>query len=312
MSPAPTACVYGAPPLELVDCPPDAVQVSPLVPGSADLATVATDSLSAVVMAAPPGTVERRYAVALALKALRPGGSLTVLAPKDKGGSRLGKELAAFGCQVDETSRRHQRICACAKGDQLAGLDAAITAGGPARLPELGLWSQPGVFSWDRLDPGTTQLLAALPPLAGRGADLGCGIGVIAIAVLKSPSVTALDLVDIDRRAVHAAGRNVQDPRARLHWADVRSAQITGEIAAETVGELDFVVCNPPFHDGGAEDRALGQAFIRRARAMLKTGGALWMVANRHLPYEAVLDESFKSVARRAETGGFKVYEARR
>jgi len=304
LSPAPTACVYGAPPPELVDCPPDAVQVSPLVPGSADLATLATGSLSAVVMAAPPGTVERRYAVALALKALKPGGSLTVLAPKDKGGSRLGKELAAFGCRVDETSRRHQRICACAKGDGLAGVDAAITAGSPARLGELGLWSQPGVFSWDRLDPGTTQLLAAVPPLAGRGADLGCGIGVIAIAVLKSPAVTALDLVDIDRRAVHAAGRNVQDSRVRLHWADVRSAEI--------MGELDFVVCNPPFHDGGAEDRALGQAFIRRARAMLKTGGALWMVANRHLPYEAVLGESFKSVVRRAETGGFKVYEARR
>ena len=304
MSPAPTACVYGAPPPELVDCPPDAVQVSPLVPGSADLATIATGSLSFVVMAAPPGTVERRYVIALALKALRLGGALTVLAPKDKGGSRLGKELAAFGCRVEETSQRHQRICVCGKGEGLTGLDEAIAAGGPVRLPELGLWSQPGVFSWDRIDPGTKQLLSVLPPLAGRGADLGCGIGVLSITALTSPAVTALDLVDIDRRAVQAAGRNVEDPRVRLHWADVRSAP--------ALDGLDFVVCNPPFHDGGAEDRALGQAFIRRARAMLKTGGVLWMVANRHLPYEAVLTESFKSVARRAETGGFKVYEARR
>jgi 16S rRNA (guanine1207-N2)-methyltransferase len=36
------------------------------------------------------------------------------------------------------------------------------------------------------------------------------------------------------------------------------------------------------------------------------------MVANRHLPYEAVLDESFSRIDRRVESGGFKVYAARR
>ena len=43
--------------------------------------------MAAMVMLAPPGTVERRYATALALRALAPGGALTILAPKDKGGS---------------------------------------------------------------------------------------------------------------------------------------------------------------------------------------------------------------------------------
>ncbi len=300
----PTACVYGAPPPELADWPADAVQVSPLAPGSASLEDVAPDSLDAVVMAAPPGTIERRYALALGLRALKPGGILTAMAPKDKGGARLGKELAGFSCPVEEASRRHQRICVCRKSEGVSGLEAAIDAGAPRSLPALGLWTQPGVFSWDRIDPGTAVLLSALPPLAGRGADLGCGVGVLALEVLTSPAVTGLDLVDLDGRAVRAASRNVQDPRARLHWADARtSPDLEG---------LDFVVCNPPFHDGGAEDRALGQAFVRRARALLKTGGVLWMVANRHLPYEAVLEESFARVTRRAEAGGFKVYEARR
>ena len=75
---------------------------------------------------------------------------------------------------------------------------------------------------------------------------------------------------------------------------------------------LDFVVMNPPFHDGGAEDRSLGQGFIRRAHAMLRKGGAAWLVANRHLPYEVVLGEAFGAVSLRAENGGFKVYEARK
>jgi len=69
---------------------------------------------------------------------------------------------------------------------------------------------------------------------------------------------------------------------------------------------------NPPFHDHGVEDRELGEAFIRRARQILRAGGTLWIVANRHLPYEAVLNELFAEVALKGEDRSFKVCEARR
>jgi 16S rRNA (guanine1207-N2)-methyltransferase len=76
--------------------------------------------------------------------------------------------------------------------------------------------------------------------------------------------------------------------------------------------DLDFVVMNPPFHDGGIEDRALGETFIVRAAASLKTGGACWMVANRHLPYEASLGGHFARVRQVEQGDGYKIYEARR
>jgi len=296
--------VYGVPTADLVDVPAGAVQLSPLTPGAQALEDVAPGSLFGMVVAAPPGTLERRYVLARALRALAPGGRLSALAPKDKGGSRLRKELEAFGCAVHETGGRHQRLCETRRPDAPSGLDEAIAAGGPRLEPGLGLWTWPGVFSWDRLDPGSVQLIQALPPLAGRGADLGCGLGVLSKAVLAQPAVTALTLVDLDRRAVEAARRNVDDPRAAFHWGDARS-----EPALEG---LDFVVMNPPFHDRGAEDKALGQAFIRRAAQVLRKGGVLWMVANRHLPYEAVLTSLFRQVALKSEGGGFKVYEARK
>jgi 16S rRNA (guanine1207-N2)-methyltransferase len=296
--------VYGAPPAALAEVPPGARQVSPLIPGAAELEAFAPASLSAAVVAAPPGTVERRYVLALSLCALRPGAPLTALAPKEKGGARLRKELEAFGCRVEEVGRQHQRICYAARPETPEGLDAAIAAGGPQRTGGEGLWTQPGVFSWNRDDPGSQALIAALPQLSGCGADLGCGIGVLARAVLASPKVTRLALVELDRRALEAARRNVEDARAEFHWADVRRGP---ELAG-----LDFVVMNPPFHDTGLEDRALGQAFIRRAHAMLRTGGALWLVANRHLPYEAVLGEAFARVTPRDAGGAFKIYEARK
>ncbi|MFN3583151.1 class I SAM-dependent methyltransferase [Phenylobacterium sp.] len=304
MNPPPASAAYGLPPPELAPVPAGAVQVSPLIPGSAVLEEIAPDSLEEVVVAAPPGTLERRYVLALALRALAPGGRLVALAPKEKGGSRLGKELRAFGCEVHETGQRHQRVCRTRRPDAPMGLDEAIEAGRPRLSEALGLWTQPGVFSWDRPDPGSVLLIQALPALAGRGADLGCGLGLLSHAVLASPQVTSLALVDLDRRAVNCARRNVQDPRASFHWQDARAGpDLTG---------LDFVVMNPPFHEGGAEDKALGQAFIRRAHAMLRKGGALWLVANRHLPYEGVLGELFAQAALKAEGGGFKVYEARK
>lgn len=295
--------VYGSPLAELVSTPPGAVQLSPLIPGSEALDAIPSTSLGEAVALAPPGTEERRAVLAHLLRALAPGAPLLALAPKDRGGSRLGKELAAFGCEVAETARRHHRICRTARPAEPVGFDEAIAAGAP-RL-QGGLWTWPGVFSWKRVDPGSALLAANLPSLAGEGADLGCGIGVLAHAVLASPRVERLHLIDIDRRAVECARRNIDDPRAAFAWADALQPQ-------PGLADLDFVVCNPPFHQGGNEDRRLGQAFVRRAHAVLRRGGTLHLVANRHLPYEGVLSELFAGVTVRADSGGYKVLEARR
>jgi 16S rRNA (guanine1207-N2)-methyltransferase len=256
-------------------------------------------------MLAPSGVLERRFALAHALRVLAPNGVLTVLAPKDKGGARLAKELAAFGCDVAETSRRHHRICRVVRPANPVGLEAAIAAGNPQIPPALGLWSQPGIFSWDRPDRGSMALIRNLPQLAGVGADFGCGAGLLTQAVLRSAGVTALTLIDIDRRAVAAARRNIDDPRAAFLWDDIRHG-------AEQLGGLDFIVMNPPFHDGGAEDRALGEAFIVRAAASLRAGGVCWMVANRHLPYETALKTHFARALQVEQGEGYKIYEARR
>jgi 16S rRNA (guanine1207-N2)-methyltransferase len=296
-----TTLLYGRPPA-VFDPPGAATQTSPTIPGSTPLEDVAPGSVDAIMIYAPPGVLERRYTLALALRALKPGGRLDVMAAKDKGGSRLKKELQAFGVEVGESAKAHHRRCIVIRPESLAGVDEAVAAGAPRRVEGLEAWSQPGVFAWDRIDAGSLLLAQTLPPLKGAGADLGCGYGALATVVLGSAAVTALRLIDLDRRAIEAARKNVTDPRASFEWADVRTL--------EADADLDFAVTNPPFHDGGAEDKRLGQAFIHKAAAMLRKGGTLWLVANRHLPYEADLNAAFKRVTKVADQGGYKVYEA--
>lgn len=298
-----THLVYGEPPRDLAPLPMGALQCSPLVPSSARMSDYADGSVQSAVVYAPPATIERRYVLARVLNALEVGAPLTALALKDKGGSRLADDLKRYGCTVQDEPRRHHRVVTTTRPATLHGIAEAIAAGSFQQHPAHGLWTHPGVFSWDRLDAGSALLLKHLPELAGTGVDLGCGIGVLARAVLASPSVTALTLIDIDRRAIGAASRNITDTRANFLWADLRDAE-------ELPRGLDFVVMNPPFHDAGIEEKALGQAFIARTADMLKPGGVCWLVANRHLPYEALLNKCFSRNRLVVDAGGFKILES--
>lgn len=297
--------VFGSPWPELAHVAPDAAQLSPFSLGAAAIESVPDASLARLVVAAPPGTLERRYTLAHGLRALASGGELLVLALKDKGGSRLRKELESLGCAVVETARRHHRICVVRRPETPVGLADAIREGAPRLVETLRLWSQPGLFAWDRLDPGSALLLDPAPDFSGRGADLGCGVGVLSRAVLASPNVAAVTLIDLDRRAIEAARRNIADARADFLQFDLRAA-------VPEVKDLDFVIMNPPFHEGGGEDRYLGQAFIATAAAMLKRGGVCRLVANIALPYEAILQQHFATVTPLARAKGYKVFEARK
>ncbi len=297
--------LYGKPPRALATAARDAGQFSPFALDGAAIEDLGDGALSAFTVLAPAGTLERRYVLAHALRALAPGGRLVAMAPKTKGGARLRAELNAFGCEVNEAAKAHHRICHCARPEYPVGIAEAIAIGAPQIPPGLGLWSQPGLFSWDRLDPGSALLARTGEPFSGVGADIGCGYGALALAVLERAGVRDLLLIDTDRRAVDAARRNVTDARARFLHAD-------GRFALQGSDKLDFVVINPPFHSGGAEDRGLGQDLVVAGARALRRGGICRLVANVALPYEAVLAAECSSVKLLVREGGFKIIEGRR
>lgn len=168
-----------------------------------------------------------------------------------------------------------------------------------------GDWTAPGVFSADGVDPGSHLLATALPDtLKGHWADLGAGWGWLSREVLLRDGVKTLHLVEADRAALDCAQLNVTDPRAQFHWNDA--------LTWTPPGTLDGVVMNPPFHTGRKADPALGRAFVTAAARVLAPHGGLWMVANRHLPYETTLQERFREVAEIGGDTSFKLFHAAR
>ena len=168
-----------------------------------------------------------------------------------------------------------------------------------------GFVTQPGVFSESGADRGSQLLAAHLPPkLPPRVADFGAGWGFLAAAALTRPGLQSLDLIEAEKLALDCAQRNITDPRARFHWADVTSFK--------PVAAYDAVITNPPFHTTAKADPTLGRAFITAAQRLLTPVGHLWMVANRHLPYEAALRLSFRNVDEVGGDASFKIFHASR
>ena len=162
-----------------------------------------------------------------------------------------------------------------------------------------------GVFSDGAVDKGSALLAGALPDkLPPRMADLGAGWGYLAGPVLARAGVASLDLIEAEALSLDCARLNVDDPRVEFHWAD--ATQFAPKPA------FDGIVMNPPFHTGRAAEPSLGRAFIAAASRMLAPHGKLWMVANRHLPYEQALRDQFRNVDEIAGDGAFKVFHANR
>lgn len=160
-----------------------------------------------------------------------------------------------------------------------------------------------GVFSADGIDPASALLVANLPEtLAGELADFGAGWGYLSKQILGHQGVTKLDCIDADLPALDCARLNAPDPRANFLWKD----------ATTWKGNYDAIIMNPPFHTGRKGDPDLGRAFIRNAAACLRPKGTLWMVANRHLPYEDVLGKCFAKVVELPGDGRFKLFQASR
>jgi len=177
-------------------------------------------------------------------------------------------------------------------------------------LPDLtvDLVTDTGVFSGDRVDPGTKLLLLDGPRPAGGAAtylDLGCGYGPIAIALARRAPEATVWALDVNERArglcaENAAAAGVGD-RVRV-------------VAPESVPDdvvFDGIWSNPPIRIGKPALHGLLTAWLDR----LTPTGAAHLVVQKHLGSDSLaawLDRSGFRVERTGSRMGYRLLTVRR
>ena len=178
-----------------------------------------------------------------------------------------------------------------------------------------------GVFAADRLDAGTALLLdalardpAPLPPGAAV-VDLACGTGVVGAHVALADPVAHLVFVDESFAAVASAEATWRatfgpDRPARFVVGDGLDTVQHGDPLAPA--SIDRVIVNPPFHSGHALTDAIAWDMFVQSRRVLRPGGDLWVVGNRHLGYHVKLKRVFGNAAVVASNPQFVVLRSTR
>ena len=285
----------------------DALQRSGMTLVNAD-----NDRRYPLVLVLPPRQREEARALyARAIARTQPGGRVLACLRNEEGAKSGEADLARLAGPVGSLSKHKCRAFWTAPltgPADTALFEEWLQLDAPRPIADGRFLSRPGVFAWDRIDAASALLAAHLPrDLRGAAADLGAGYGYLSSELLaRCADITSVDLYEAEQRALELAPRNLAEQAERLtlafHWHDV---------TAGLDKRFDVIVSNPPFHAQGRADRPdIGRRFIAVAAAALKPSGQLWLVANRHLPYESELATHFASVRTVAQENGFKVIGA--
>jgi 16S rRNA (guanine1207-N2)-methyltransferase len=166
--------------------------------------------------------------------------------------------------------------------------------------------SRPGVFSHRRVDGGARALLKAAQAQPGdRVLELGCGSGVVSLALALRHEGIQVHAIDSNARAVECTRQG-----AKINGISTISVQLSTaeEVAGEKFDEasMDLVVANPPYYS----NYRIAEIFARRAARVLRPDGTALFVTKKSDWYELTLPGLFSSVAVEP-TGNYQIVRCR-
>ncbi len=159
---------------------------------------------------------------------------------------------------------------------------------------DIDICNHANVFSRERLDIGTLFFLRYIPgdERFKEIVDLGCGSGVIGVVAARKNPQASIHFIDESYMAVASA-------RETAAWASLGNAlyfQVADGLQDYQKQSIDLVLCNPPFHQQHAMGDFLAMRMFAQAKSVLRQGGELWIVGNRHLNYHIKLKKIFGNV----------------
>ena len=277
-----------------------------------------SDSADLVAMVLPANRGTRYVEASLwgASNALKMGGRLWISGAKDKGFEhyfKTAQELLGYGILIAKNGANRVAVLEKERPTPpLPNLWESYTT--HIYSQPYTFHSLPGVFSASHLDPGTQMLLQALPDNLGQVLDIGAGYGALSIPLgEKSSSITMLDddlisILSIQKTLESLPSSPLTSSgQSRLSLATILHSDVDSSLTDQD--KFTTVVSNPPFHVGGIVVLETATAFLQAAYARLERGGNFFLVANRFLPYEPLLEERFSEV-RTLAVGSHKVLQA--
>jgi 16S rRNA G1207 methylase RsmC len=171
---------------------------------------------------------------------------------------------------------------------------------------ELALVSGSGVFSRGHLDHATAVLFRELePPVQGQFLDLGCGYGVIGLAIAAAVPLANVVGVDVNERALLLANDNARALGVDGRFVACRPDQVPPDAT------YDEIWSNPPIRIGKEALHELLLTWLPR----LRPEGRMVMVVGKFLGADSLqrwLGEQGWPTTRLASAKGFRVLETRR
>ncbi|EOB3572313.1 methyltransferase [Vibrio vulnificus] len=169
----------------------------------------------------------------------------------------------------------------------------------------------PNVYSGESLDLGARFMLEHIPQDENLKhiIDLGCGNGVLSVKAAQLNPKAKLTLVDESYMAIESARLNLQEnvtvPIDAEYIANNCLDGFAGEIA-------DLILCNPPFHQQQAITDHIAWQMFCDSKRVLKRGGKLQVIGNRHLGYDGKLKRLYgdKNVKLVASNSKFVILQA--
>ena len=169
---------------------------------------------------------------------------------------------------------------------------------------ELDLVSGAGVFSRGHLDHATAVLFRETePPAQGQFLDLGCGYGVIGLAIARAVPLATVTAIDVNERAIALANEN-----ARSLGVEGRFVACLPD-AVPSNAAYDEIWSNPPIRIGKQALHELLLTWLPR----LVPGGRAVMVVGKFLGADSLqrwLGEQGYPTERLASAKGFRVLES--
>ncbi len=165
------------------------------------------------------------------------------------------------------------------------------------------------VFSRDSLDIGTRFFLQHLPSRqdACDIIDLGCGNGLVGLIAAERSPVATVHFIDESFMAVASARDNFHRVFGWQRKATFRVGDGLMDVESESA---DLILCNPPFHQQNTVGDQIAVSLFKQSQRVLRKGGELWVIGNRHLDYHSYLNRLFGTHSVVASNSKFVIVKA--